>query len=344
MKTLQRISMLFACILLCSCQESASATQQSSATADLFAMDTYMYLSAYGTQVHAALDAASTRISALETTFSVTNATSDVAHINSACGMPTNVSADTIAVLETALKIGAESDGALDITLYPLLRAWGFTTGHYQVPDETTIEELLSKTGFAQVVVSEHQVTVPPSVELDFGAVAKGYTGDAVLEIFRSYGISSALINLGGNVQTLGSKPDGTPWKVGIANPFAPDTQLATIAVSDCAVITSGNYERYFVGEDGTHYWHILDAQTGYPAQNGFISVTVIGKSGVLCDALSTAWFVLGREGAVSDWRRRHSDFEMLCVTEDGTIFVTEGIAKSVTWLCDMPIEVIVRE
>jgi thiamine biosynthesis lipoprotein len=272
----------------------------------------------------------------------VTSEASDVWKINHANGQPVTVSADTVSVLQTARQMNAESGGALCISLYPVLRAWGFTTGEYRVPSDSEIADLLKNADDSRISFTETTVGVPAGTEIDLGAVAKGYTGDAVMNIMREHQISSAIINLGGNVQTLGSKPDGSAWTVGVTDPFAPDTMIGTVSVTDKAVITSGNYERYFTCKDGTRCWHILDPETGCPADNGLVSVTVIGECGAECDALSTALFVEGTEKAVSHWRRNGS-FEMILVTSGGELLLTEGIATDYTAKKDLPCRVVLR-
>jgi thiamine biosynthesis lipoprotein len=208
-----------------------------------------------------------------------------------------------------------------------VLRAWGFTTGSYQIPARETLDTLLASADPKRITADGSVVVVPQGYELDLGAVAKGYTGDQVTEIFRQFGLTSGIVSLGGNVQALGTKPDGSKWTVGIADPEKPDSLLGKVEVEDCAVITSGSYERYFEGEDGKRYWHILDPADGCPADNGLSSVTVIGRNGARCDALSTALFVMGTEPAKTYWQKQRS-FEMILVTDDGHIFVTEGIAS----------------
>jgi len=309
-------------------------------SADIFAMDTYMNLKAYGEDAEAAVAEAETRILALEQYFSVTSEASDVWKINHANGQPVTVSADTVCVLQTARQMHSDSGGALCISLYPVLRAWGFTTGEYRIPAGSDISNLLKYCDDTRIIIGEDTAQIPPDYAIDLGAVAKGYTGDAVMEIMREHHISSAIINLGGNVQTLGCKSDGSSWTVGITDPFAPDQLLGTVKVTDKAVITSGNYERYFTGDDGQKYWHILDPETGCPADNGLISVTVIGDCGAKCDALSTALFVEGAERAVQHWHKS-GDFEMILVTSDGELLMTEGIVADYTVKKDIPCRVV---
>jgi thiamine biosynthesis lipoprotein len=158
----------------------------------------------------------------------------------------------------------------------------------------------------------------------DLGSVAKGFTGDRLMELFAKKGISSALVNLGGNVQALGAKPDGGAWKVAIASPKGDGSYAGVVSVKDKAVITSGAYERYFE-ENGRIYHHIIDTSTGYPADSGFLSVTVIGKEGTLCDGLSTSLFAMGPEKAFELWNNS-DDFDAVFIAEDGRIYVTEGV------------------
>ena len=310
------------------------------ATADLFAMDTFMTLRAYGPQADTLLDTAKTRITALEGTLSVTDPESDVWTLNHAAGQCVQVSEDTSAILRGAEEISEMTNGALDISVYPLVAAWGFTTGSYQIPDAETIAELLPLVDYTQIDLDGQNVTLPDGMQIDLGAVAKGYTGDVIADLLREGGVTSALLNLGGNVHTIGTKQDGTPWKIAIANPFAPETNLLHLEIADAVVITSGNYERYFIGEDGNRYCHILDSETGYPADNGIVSMTIVGESGLTCDALSTALYVCGAERAVQLWRDV-GGFEMIYVTDDGTIYLTEGLADRYTNVSGLPLEIV---
>ena len=159
---------------------------------------------------------------------------------------------------------------------------------------------------------------------IDLGGIAKGYTSARLMDVFRSYGLTSGLVSLGGNVQVLGTKPDGSLWRVGIENPQGGD-YLGVLSTKDAAVITSGGYERYFE-ENGKHYHHILDPATGYPAESGLVSVTIVSPDGTLADALSTALFVMGRERAEEYWRAHADEFDVILQDEGGTIYVSQGI------------------
>ena len=302
---------------------------------DVFAMDTYMVLKAYGTNAKKALEDAETEIKRLESLFSVKLYDSDISKINSTSGNPITVNASTRTAIAKAIEIGDMTDGALDISVYPLVREWGFTTGdsetepNYKIPDQWLIDWHLGNVGYQKIIINGSIVTVPTEMEIDLGAVAKGYASDAVLQILDENKIESALINLGGNVYALGRKPDNTKWKVGIQNPKDTNKMICTLAIENKAVITSGNYERYFE-VDGKRYCHIIDPETGYPADNGIISATVIGDSGLDCDALSTALFVMGTEKAI-EFCKSHKEIDVILVTKDMKIYVTDGLTKIIT-------------
>ena len=306
----------------------------------VFAMDTYMNLRAYGRNAEKAISLCCDKIEELENLLSVTKEGSDIQQINHADGEAVYVSEDTISILNTAIQVGKETQGALDITLYPVLKEWGFTTEEYRIPKKERLQELLSYVDYRQIKIQGMQVFVPKGMALDCGALAKGYTSDRILEILKENSVTSALINLGGNVHMLGTKPDGSLWRIGIRNPFEETGEMCILSAADCAVITSGNYERYFIGEDGEQYWHILDASDGYPADNGLVSVTIIGESGVFCDALSTAFFVAGMEEAVAYWRDKQN-FEMVLVTTEKKIYITEGIKDDIQNVSEMRLEII---
>lgn len=160
---------------------------------------------------------------------------------------------------------------------------------------------------------------------LDWGAVGKGYTADLIAEVFKEYDVSAALIDLGGNIQTVGCRPDGSDWRIGERAPWERG-HLGVLQISDAAVVTSGGYENYFIDKTGHPRWHILDPHTGYPAESDLQSVTVIGTQGKRCDALSTALFVMGAREAENYWRE-HGGFDMLLMTKEDQILLTQGIA-----------------
>ena len=236
-------------------------------------------------------------------------------------------------LLRSSLHLCQLTDGALDITAYPAGSAWGFTSGEYRVPDSGELEQLVPTIDYTKLSLDQAQsVTLPAGMALDTGAVAKGYAGDWLKETLTSNGISSALLDLGqSSIQTVGVKPDGSPWRIGIQDPSG-DSYLGVLELTDQAMGTSGSYQRFFE-EDGVRYCHIIDPDTAAPAQSGLASVTVVSDSCMVCDGLSTALFVMGRETAALYWDFMRADpnldFEATFIEEDGSIFVTEGLEDS---------------
>lgn len=269
------------------------------------------------------------RVEEVEALWSVTDEGSEIYRANHSGGEPVNVSEETAELVSFAFEMAEKTEGALEPTIYPVLQAWGFTTDTKQVPSQEEINALLGDVGHEKITLDGTLLTVPEGMELDLGAVGKGYAGDLAAEAVRARGIECAILSLGGNIQAVGSRPDGTDWRVGLRSPWEDGT-LGVLRVSDQAVVTSGGYENYFEDEDGNVYWHILDPETGYPAKSGLLSVTIICPQGRMGDALSTALFVMGPQKAEEYWRE-NGDFEMILVTEEGEILITEGVADRFT-------------
>lgn len=288
-------------------------------TASVFAMDTLMDLTIYGSEE--ALEGAKTRITALERRLSVTDENSEIFAINRDGGGI--ITGDARELLAQALELCDRTEGALDISIYPAVKAWGFTTGSCQVPSAGELNRLVQNVDYRNVILEDGFVRLSQGMEIDLGSVAKGYLGRELAEALRQQGVTSGILNLGGNVQAIGSKPDGSAWNVGVQNPQG-EGYLGVLQIRDQAVVTSGGYERYFE-QDGQTYWHILNPETGYPAQSGLISVTVIGSDGLVCDGLSTALFVMGLDRATEFWKTS-DDFEAIFVTESGDVYLTQGI------------------
>ena len=324
----KKLAALLLAGVLTGCSAPAEEMQQP-VERSLFAMNTYMTFTAYGEDAQAALQEAEECIQQVEGLWSVTDEDSEIYQANHSGGQPVTVSEETAEIISFALEMAQRTGGALDPTIYPVLTAWGFTTDSKQVPSQQQIAQLLEQVGYDRIQINGSELTVPDGMELDLGAVGKGYTADLVTEILRRHGVSSALISLGGNIQAIGSRPDGSDWRLGIRAPWESGN-LGVLTVSDAAVVTSGGYENYFDDEQGNIYWHILDPSTGYPADSGLQSVTIVGREGKMCDALSTALFVMGAQSAEQYWRE-NGGFEMLLATDSGEILITEGIAENFT-------------
>lgn len=318
---MRRAAVIIAALLLLLSAQSCGRTEKK---AEFFAMDTYMTVRAYGGGD--AVSDAEKLIFELEKKLSVTDTESEISRLN--CEGETEVSKETAELISEALSLCDRTGGALDISVYPVTRAWGFTTGEYRIPSDEELETLLKLTDYKKITVEGGLVRIGGGMLIDLGAVAKGYAGDSAVKLLRERGVTSALLNLGGNVQCLGRKPDGSLWKIGIQNPLGSG-YIGVLECEDRAVVTSGGYERYFE-EGGRTYWHIMDPKTGAPARSGLISVTVVGESGLKSDGLSTALFVMGKEKAASLWREI-GGFEAIFVSESGEISVTEGLVSSFT-------------
>ena len=305
------------------------AIAQSEATTELFAMDTYITMTAYGRNAETALTEAEERLTELEQLWSVTDPDSDIYAVNHGEGKPVSVSEETARLLSFALQMAEETDGALEPTIYPVLTAWGFTAEENRIPSDAEITELLKNVGYERILLESNSVQLDNGMMLDLGAVGKGYAGDLAAQVLQENGITSALLDFGGNIQTIGTKPDGSLWRLGLRDPFSGGT-LGVLEISNMAVVTSGNYERYFIGEDGKQYGHIINPATGCPAESGLVSVTIIAGEGRLCDALSTSLFVMGPDRAAEYWKQ-HRDFDMILITENGEIYLTEGVMNAFT-------------
>ena len=295
-------------------------------SASFFAMDTYMTIRFTGGS-DALLKEAEESVLSLEQRLSVTLENSEIHRLNTAG--EARISYETALLLGKALELCKETDGALDISVYPLVREWGFTTGEYHVPSEEVILSLLEHVDYTALAMDSDIMTLPAGMAIDLGSIAKGYAGDRICQLLREGGVTSAILDLGGNIQTIGKKQDGSLWKVAIQSPTGSG-YAGILTVSDEAVVTSGGYQRYFQDENGHVWWHILDPKTGYPANNGLVSVTIVGKEGVRCDALSTALFVMGEEEAIRFWRQ-HRDFEMVLITDDHRLLITPSLSGRFT-------------
>lgn len=310
-------------------EEQTAKSEEASATRDIFAMDTYMSITAYGEKSGEAVDAAETEIKRLDELLSTGSDDSEVTKINKEGGG--KLSEDTSYLVKRALDIYQDTDGVFDITIYPVMKAWGFAGDTFAVPDKNTLEQALSLVNAAKLSYDEKSSNLSfekEGMEIDLGGIAKGYTSDRVIDILKSYGIEHAMINLGGNVDLLGKKVDGSEWRIAVQDPESEDDYIGILTVSDKSVITSGGYERYFE-EDGVRYHHIIDPSTGYPANHGLTSVTIVSSDGTLADALSTSLFVMGKDKAIEYWQSHSDQFDTILIDDEGIVYISEGIADS---------------
>ncbi len=320
---------LSALIILAGCGSNPAATEESSAqepeSVELFAMDTYMTLTAYGDNAGKALAESEKEIKRIDAMLSTGSSDSEISKLNKEKSL--EVSEETFDLIKRAKEIGEDTGKVFDISVYPVMQAWGFTDKNYRVPGKDELADLLKTVDVSKVKLDEdkHTVAFDDDMAIDLGGIAKGYTSGRIIEIMKENGIEHALINLGGNVQTLGKKPDGSDWRVAIIDPENMENYIGGVAVSDKAVITSGGYQRFFE-KNGERYFHIIDLSDGFPARNGLTSVTIVSEDGTLADALSTTLFIMGPEKAEEYWRKNADRFDAVLVEDDGTVLVTEGL------------------
>ena len=293
----------------------------------LFAMDTYMEFTAYGKNSEKAVDAAIEEVQKLDAMLSAENSKSEVYALNEQGNL--QATDDLAELILRGKEIYQETDGLFDDTIYPLMELWGFPTGEYHVPSGEEIENLLPDVDGGTVEISGNTVTLGEGQQIDLGGIAKGYTGEKMTEIFQGYGVSSAMVSLGGNIQAIGTKPDGSSWRVGIRDPKGSQQDYAgVLQVQNEAVVTSGGYERYFE-EDGRTYIHIIDPRTGYPVENDLLSVTIVSPDGTLADGLSTALYIMGYDKAVQFWEQHQDEFDVILITADEQIHVSKKLQDS---------------
>lgn len=315
------------CLLCSSC--SMKSRQNEAHSRVIQSMDTVMKLTAYGNNAEKALDACEEEIIRLNDLLSTGLESSEISALNREGHAV--LSEDSALLVNKSLELFRQTDGAFDLSIYPLACLWGFHTKQYHVPTETELESILPTIGAQQIVYNSatREIVLGEKQAIDLGGIAKGYTSQKLMQILQSKGVSSALVSLGGNVQCLNAKPDGSDWKIGIQSPWQSDSSIyAVVQVRNKAVITSGGYERFFEDEQtGKVYRHILDSKTGYPVESGLASVSIITDDGTLGDGLSTALYVMGLDRACDFWRAHHNEFEMILIDDDGSLYVSEGLA-----------------
>lgn len=322
------LSLFLLCLVLTGCAKTESAT--------VYAMNTVMTFEVHAKNADAVIAQMSSAVNALEARLSRTLAESEVAALNRANGAQTKLSAETLALLSAARDLSAATDGAFDITIAPIASAWGFAESAYRVPGGEELAALLPLVDSSAITLTDTTAALSPGQAVDLGGIAKGYASDCLADIFLNSGAERGYVSLGGNVLAWGTKEDGSPWRIGVKDPQNTASLCGVLELSDAYAVTSGGYERYFE-ENGKTYHHIIDPATGYPAESDLLSVTIVmdwgqeklsGKTGngTLCDALSTALFVMGEEGAIDFWRSGAYDFDMVLVTAEGRVLSTPGI------------------
>lgn len=320
------IILLIICILLCGC----SANKSEPISKSGLAFDTFITITLYDTKDEKLLEECFQLCKKYESLFSRTLSTSEIAKINSGSETSFKVSNETAEAIRQGLKYGTISNGLFDITIGSISELWNFKSDSPQLPDDTLIKKALSSINYKDLEVTDNTVILKNrNIKIDLGGIAKGYIADQLKTFLTSKGVKHGFISLGGNVLTIGKKPDGSDFTIGIQKPFAKQNEtIAALKISDKSVVSSGIYERYFKINNKI-YHHILNPHTGYPFENNLYEVTIISDKSVDGDALSTTCFSLGLEKGM-ELIESIENTEAIFVTDDYALHYTSGIGKDI--------------
>ena len=303
-----------------------ASAQPKKQTAVGFYLDTVITLTAYVDDATVLNDALA-ECGRYEQLLSRTVEGSDVWRINHAGGQPVGVSNETLEILDVARQVSECSGGMFDVTIAPVSTMWDFTSGAAVVPEADAIAEAATLVDYTKVKTDDGLVALPEGMMIDLGGIAKGYIADAVKGYLAERGVESAVLSFGGNIVTIGLKPDGSPWKVGIQDIDKPTGEYMLVSLNyGGSTVTSGIYERGFES-GGVYYHHILDPNSGWPVQNELASVTIFSDSSMWGDALATAAFSLGTE-AGTRLIEGIDGVEAVFIARDRSVSATSGAGK----------------
>lgn len=295
-----------------------------------FGMGTEISHKAFGRHAEEALQAVMGEARKLESILSCFLPGSEISRVNQSAGVkPAKLSSEPYEVLSRAAELSKICQGAFDVTVGPLVDLWDYKHA-LKAPEEARIRQVLPLVNHCDLLLDPREKTAElrkAGQSIDLGGIGKGFASDRFMEIFKNHGVASAFTNIGGNVSTLGKKPDGSPWRVGIRHPRQIGRLLGAVSVAGEAVVTSGDYERCFFDREGRRYHHILNPATGYPAESGLISVTVVSGSAMTADALSTAVFVSGIEKG-GDYLKKFPEAQAVLVDEELQVYITRGLQR----------------
>ncbi len=319
----------------CQGQEPAPNLKAGPVSKTDFMLGTVIEITIYDKSDAAILDKALARIAEIESKMTINNAeTSEIIALNNASGVKeVKLSPDTFSVVERGRQYSQQSNGKFDITIGPVVKQWNIGTEDAAVPEKGELAEAVKLVDYEKLILNKESLTAKlesPGMKVDLGAIAKGYAADEVARVLKENGVEHAIINLGGNVMTVGGNPNGNPWKIGIQDPFNPRGDfLGIVPIKDQTVVTSGTYERYFE-ENGRKYHHILDTATGYPTENSLYSVSIIAGKSIDGDGLSTTTLLIGLEEGIK-LIESIENVEAIFITYDKQVYVTSGLKKDFT-------------
>lgn len=294
-------------------------------------MDTVVSFQIHGRKAKKAFEKAKAELFRLEKILSRYIEDSEVSKINQLAGKSSiSISCETYEVLSSAAHMSEISEGLFDITVTPLLNLWDYKHS-FKAPEDDEIKKTLALVNYRDLLLNSEEKTAALRHEgqsIDLGGIGKGYASDKCINVLQDCNISFAFINIGGNVSTLGNKPDGSPWRVGIRHPRQKDGLIGSVKVSGKSVVTSGDYERYFIDCNGNRRHHIINPVTGYPSDCDIISASVIYDSAIIADALSTAILVGGIDRGLK-YLEHFPGAEVILVDKQHKIYITRGIKES---------------
>ncbi len=317
------ISLICLSFLISSCTPAAEIT-----TVEGFFFDTFVSIVIYDPCSSDITDGCIELCSHYDNLFSKSVPESDIYRLNHAAGAPVTVSEDTVFLLSEAVRYAELTDGKIDPTIETVVSLWDFHPSETpKLPNEAETASALAHVDYRNIEITGSTVTLTdPESSLSLAFLAKGFIADKLKEYLLANGIQNAIINLGGNTVVLGSKPGNEPFTVGVEKPFGDGTPIASFALTDCTLVTSGVYHRCFYDGD-TLYHHILDTATGYPVENHLYSVSILGESSLTCDALSTTCFVLGPEEGMK-LIETLDGIEAMFIMDDDSIRYSSGFPK----------------
>ena len=301
-------------------------------TKEFYSLGTIIQFKVYGNRAKRAIDKATDKIKDIDNKMSVFKGYSELSKINHNAGIrAAKVDKDTYFVIKKAVEYSALSGGAFDPTIRPVVGLWGIQTDHARIPSNDEIDERIKLVNYKDIILDEKYSSIMlkrEKQELDVGAIAKGFAADEVKNIFKSNKIESAIIDLGGNIFAMGNKIDGTPWNIGIQDPLKSRGETALIvSVKNKSVVTSGNYERYFI-RGGKRFHHIIDPLTGNPSEKGILSTTIVSDHSIDGDALSTCAYVMGLDRGMA-LIESIKGVDAIFITENKMIYTTSGIKEN---------------
>jgi thiamine biosynthesis lipoprotein len=325
----KRVFLLCAALQICLLTACGGTPELYSESSDLY-LGTVVTLSAYN-RSDEIFSSFFTAIADIDRRMSVNSPESEISRVNQGGAVGAKISADSYALLALSSDISRASDGAFDVSIGAVSALWKDEFGAFgKLPDDGILREKLRSVNYRDIAfLDENTVRLNrQGAMLDLGAIAKGYACDRAVEALEAKKVKSALVDLGGNIYAHGLKIDGSKWTIGIKSPIVGENGIVcALELSDRAVVTSGGYERYFE-KDGIIYCHILNPKTGYPAENDLLSVTVVGTSSAICDALSTACFVLGFSEGLK-LLAEYAGYEGIFITDRHVVYATDGLDEA---------------